>query len=443
VRRQATHYLEGLNRHDPVRRLRALVVSGPDEGKSAAPDADILTVGTADGNDLCLSDETVSRYHLELSTLDSGIRVVDCGSTNGTRLGTASIERALVQPDTVLTLGRTTLRIEAAERAVVELHPHDALGQIRGRSRVMRRLMARLEKLAQSEASVLLIGESGTGKDLVARALHEGGPRASEPFITVDCGALAPTLTASELFGHERGAFTGADRQHVGAFERAERGSVFLDEVGELSPELQAHLLGVLERRRIRRVGGQRDIAVDVRVLAATNRDLRADVNSGTFRLDLYYRLAVVSVEIPPLRERAQDVPLLVEHLLSECGYEGEVESLFPTPVMQRLIDHRWPGNVRELRNIVEATLATGEAASPDGSEVTGPEPSNGHPSVPILAEVGLPYKDARNRLLHEFEARYLGRLLERCGDNVSRAAREACMTRSHLFDLLRRHNLR
>jgi DNA-binding NtrC family response regulator len=427
-----------------VRRLRAVVLAGPDEGKTAMPEGDSLTVGTAEGNDLRLSDDTVSRYHLELSAVDGAIRVADCGSTNGTRLGNARIERAMVEPGTTLALGRTSLRVEAADRSVVELHPAEALGQIRGRSRVMRRLMAQLEKLAASEASVLLVGESGTGKELVARALHDGGARASGPFVTVDCGALAPTLTLSELFGHERGAFTSADRQHTGAFERASGGTLFLDEVGELSADLQAHLLGVLERRRIRRVGGQVEIPTDVRVLAATNRDLRADVNAGVFRLDLYYRLAVVSVEVPPLRQRANDVPLLVEHFLRECGYDEPVEALFPTPAMQRLIDHRWPGNVRELRNLVEATLATGEAAAPDGQPMIGAAAEgNGSAAMPILAEVELPYKDARNRLLHEFEVRYLARLLERCEDNVSRAAREARMTRSHLFDLLRRHQLR
>ncbi|MCZ7683815.1 MAG: sigma 54-interacting transcriptional regulator [Sandaracinaceae bacterium] len=229
-----------------------------------------------------------------------------------------------------------------------------------GRSEVMRRAMAWVKRAARSDASVLLVGESGTGKELVARAIHDDGKRAEQPFVTVDCGALAPTLVASELFGHEKGAFTGADRQRAGALEMANHGTLFLDEIGELPSELQPALLGALERRTFRRVGGQAEVPVDVRVIAATNRDLRSEVNSGGFRLDLYYRLAVLRLELPPLRARTGDVVLLIEHFLRERGSPGPVSELFSEAELAELSRHHWPGNVRELRNLVEATLALG-----------------------------------------------------------------------------------
>jgi DNA-binding NtrC family response regulator len=226
----------------------------------------------------------------------------------------------------------------------------------------MRKLVAEVESVAQSEVSVLLVGESGTGKELVARALHDLGPRRNGPFVTVDGAALVPTLFASELFGHERGAFTGADRRHAGAFERARGGTLFLDEIGELPSIVQGGLLGALERRVFRPVGSPTEIGVDVRVVAATHRDLRSAVNTGAFRLDLYYRLAVMTLDLPPLRARAGDVPMLVEHFVREAGYDGPIEQLFPAEVLAELAAHAWPGNVRELRNFVERTLIVGTA---------------------------------------------------------------------------------
>jgi DNA-binding NtrC family response regulator len=422
----------------PVRTLHAEVTEGPDAGKQRTAGSDTLTVGSAEGNDLVLGDSTVSRYHLELVRKSDGILVVDEGSMNGTYVGAARVERALVPPGTVLRLGRTSLRLGEGPAVTLEVHGTDSLGALRGRSPTMRRLFHRVERAAQTDAAVLLIGDSGTGKELIARALHDEGTRRAAPMVTVDCGALSPTLVASELFGHERGAFTGADRQHLGAFERAHGGTLFLDEVGELPAALQSTLLGVLERRRFRRLGGTKDVAVDVRVVSATHRDLRAEVNAGTFRLDLYYRLAVVVLKIPPLRERSEDIPLLVEHFLREAGHDGGVDELVSPAAMQQLASYRWPGNVRELRNLVEATVAMGEAPAlppPDG-EVA--------PTGDLIASLlGLPYKDARGTLLGEFERRYLSHLLERSKGNVSSAAREARMDRSHLIDLIARHKLK
>jgi len=331
-----------------------------------------------------------------------------------------------------LSIGKTRVRVDDGARITLELHESEELNALRGRTAVMRRLMARVRKAAASDTPVLLIGESGTGKELVARALHEEGRRKDGPFVTVDCGALSPSLVASELFGHERGAFTGADREHVGAFERAHGGTLFLDEIGELGAELQPALLGVLERGRLRRVGGRKELEVDVRVVAATHRDLRSEVNTGSFRLDLYYRLAVVVLTLPSLRERAEDVPLLVLHFLREAGHDGPIESVFSADALAALARHRWPGNVRELRNVVEATLAMGEAP-----ELAGPSSPETSPSL------DLPYKDARRALLDDFERRYVERLLERTGGNVSAAAREAQMDRTYLIKLVARHGLK
>jgi DNA-binding NtrC family response regulator len=304
---------------------------------------------------------------------------------------------------------------------------------------VMRALLARIDTAARSESPVLLQGESGTGKELIARALHERGPRAKKPFVTVDCGSLSPGLVTSELFGHERGAFTGADRRHVGAFERANGGTVFLDEIGELPLTLQANLLGVLERRRFRRVGSQEELNVDVRVVSATHRDLRAAVNGGQFRLDLFFRLAVVKLEVPPLRARLEDLELLIAHFMKEAGSEATVGQLFTPDVFATLRAHQWPGNVRELRNLVEATLAMGEAPP---LETATPLPFT-EASAAAIPGPEKTYKDARADVLHRFEKDYLGKLLTLTKGNVSAASRHAKMDRSHLIELLQRHGLR
>jgi DNA-binding NtrC family response regulator len=428
-----------------VRGLRVEVTQGPDAGKTALADADVVTVGTAEGNDLVLGDTTVSRFHVELRRTPEGVLVVDHESTNGTFLGKARVFRALVAAGAELSVGRTVVRVSDDADVRLPLHDDDTLAGLCGRSPSMRRLMAQIERAAQSDVSVLVIGESGTGKEVVARALHDLGPRAKEPFVTVDCGSLAPSLVASELFGHEKGAFTGADRQHAGAFEQAHRGTLFLDEIGELPAQLQSTLLGALERRRFRRLGGRTDVEVDVRVVSATNRDLRGEVNRGTFRLDLFYRLAVVLLPLPPLRERAEDIPLLVEHFARAAGHDAPLASLFAPQAMLELARHHWSGNVRELRNVVEATLAMGEA--PELAPWAHAARDEGEAAKDLGASFGpvldLRYKDARARVLAEFERAYLERLLVRAERSVTRAAREAGLDRTHLSHLLHRHGLR
>jgi DNA-binding NtrC family response regulator len=409
----------------PVRGLEATVTEGPDAGARATAASEVLSIGTAKDNDLVLTDPTVSRYHLELVGGGDLIRVIDHGSTNGTTYERGRIERAAVPPGSTLGIGRTSIRVGDGARLTVELHGEDELGDLRGRTPVMRRLMAQIRRAGGSDSAVLLIGESGTGKELIARGLHENGKRSACPFVTVDCGALSPSLVASELFGHEKGAFTGADQRHQGAFERAHGGTLFLDEIGELPSSLQPALLGALERGRFRRVGGRTEVEVDVRVISATHRDLRSEVNAGRFRLDLYYRIAVVVLRIPPLRERPEDIPLLVEHFLQEAGGEA---SLVGDDLLRTLCEHSWPGNVRELRNVVEALVVMGEVPALDAAMAA----TSGDDDV-----LHLSYKEARARVLSRFEDRYLPKLLERAGGNVSEAARLAQMDRTYLIKLL------
>ena len=313
----------------------------------------------------------------------------------------------------------------------------------------MRGILELAERLAVTDVSVLIRGETGTGKELIARAIHAMSPRKEGPFVVVDSGSITPSLIGSELFGYERGAFTGADRRYLGAFERADGGTLFFDEIGELPMAVQPVLLGVLERRRFRRLGGSDDVAVDVRIVAATNRDLRRESEQRRFRSDLYYRMAAGQIHVPPLRERREDILPLVEHFRRRA--KRPTSTCAPgTPELAKLIAHSWIGNVRELRNVVEVALATGQlnldefvgeevdthvAAHPTGGEVVPlSADASGHPS---------PYKAARAQSLNLFEKRYLGDLMQQCGNNASAAARLACMDRMYLVNLLRKHGLR
>jgi len=431
-----------------VSTLRVEVVDGPDKGKHVVG-GDVVSVGTARDNALAIADFTVSRYHLDVSVRPGGILVSDLGSTNGTYIGAVRIERAIVPPGTLVKLGGTTIRFDDAVRRAVPAPLGGARSELAGMIAVspqMTRLFADIERVAATPTSVLIVGESGTGKERVAQALHARSPRAGSPLVTIDCGALSSSLLASELFGHERGAFTGADRLHKGAFERALDGTVFLDEIGELPAADQSALLGVLERRRFRRVGGSSELEVRARVIAATNRDLRAEVNSGRFRQDLYHRLAVVVLRLAPLRERREDIALLVEHFARELGAAGPVEVVFGAEQLAAWQKHPWPGNIRELRNAVEAALVVGP--QPLGGDMPTPASGLAQGLAPGMAidDAGqplLPYKDQRAAVVRDFERTYLVRLMAQAAGNVSHAARIAKMDRSHLIDLLHRHQLK
>ncbi len=377
-----------------------------------------LTIGSEDGNALVVKHPQVSRRHLLLRHLATGVLAKDLGSKNGTRLSDARLTEALVPPGAALLLGAVEIRLDPIDDEGLT-----RLGTLETKSPAMKRVVEVLTRAAAKDVTVLLEGETGTGKDVCARALHAASARARQPFETVDCGAFAKDLAASELFGHEKGAFTGADRARAGAFERANGGTVFLDEVGELPLELQPLLLRALEARTIKRVGGGTTIPVDVRVLAATHRDLDARVKAGQFRADLLHRLAVVRVTVPRLADRMDDVPLLARAILSQLGDRARGFSLSPT-TLQLLQSQPWPGNVRELRNFLERAAAVG---------------LDDQPAAPAD---DLDYAEARERALDAFERDYAAFILKRAKGNVSQAARDAGMNRAYLHRLLKRHGL-
>jgi len=421
--------------------FKVTVLAGRDKGAVASSSEGRFTVGTAEGNTLRLNDPTVSRYHAELEATPEGVLLRDLGSTNGVVLGPAHLREALLTESTEVDLGRTRLRVAiASEREVLVLPERVSFGPLLGASAAMRSIYATLERAAPTGAPVLVTGESGTGKELAARAVHEASPRAGSAFVVVDCGAMLSTLIESELFGHEKGAFTGANVAREGAFERAHGGTLFLDEMGELPLDLQPKLLRALGEGEVRRVGGDRFRKVDVRVVAATNRDLRREVNSGRFRADLYYRLAVILVRMPSLRDRLEDLPLMVPALLDRIVTQRKL------PVTPRCDDallrvlgrHTWPGNVRELKNYLEQ-YAILEALPP--FEATEGEPG----TLPHLSDglQSMPFRAAKEELLRRFEMHYLQALLEETGGNESEAARRAGIDRVTVFRALRRLGLK
>jgi len=310
-----------------------------------------------------------------------------------------------------------------------------------GRSQAMQSVFDVLGKACTSDATILLEGETGTGKEVSAEAIHKGSTRRDKPFLVVDCGAMPPNLLESELFGHERGAFTGAVSSRQGVFEAANGGTVFLDEIGELSIELQPKLLRVLERREVRRVGTNNHVPVNVRLIAATNRSLREQVGAQKFRSDLFYRLAVVEVKLPPLRERLPDLPALVEHIVRNFGTVDEtaLETVRSPAFLGALAEHSWPGNIRELRNYLERCVALHDFAPPR-STGSGPVPIPGPESA---VNIGQPLREAREAWVSTFERRYLEELLRQHENRVSAAARAAGVDRIYFYRLLWKHGLR
>ncbi len=409
-----------------IARFRLRVVAGPDAPQVVDSAGCDLDIGTGPGQHLRLSDPCVSRHHCVIRVGDDGLICEDLESTNGTFVSGHRIKSAVLEPGDTITLGETELAIELLDETISEpLSRGDRFGRVLGRSCGMRRVFALLERVAGSDATILLEGETGTGKSALAEAIHEASPRARRPFVVVDCGALPRGLLESELFGHERGAFTGAVDTRIGLFESADGGTILLDEIGELPLDLQPKLLRALERRVIRRIGSPREQQVDVRLIAATHRDLRCAVNQRTFRSDLWYRLNTVRVAVPPLRERRDDIALLVAAFYRELV--GDPAAAPPTSLVRTMTRGLWRGNVRELRSAVERALV--------GAPVLDFDPARGsHPE--------LPFKEAKNLATADWEKRYLSELLPAHDGNVSRAARAARMNRSHLSELVHRHGL-
>ena len=428
-------------------RFALRVSSGADQDKEVVSSGEETTVGTDPGNDLVLTDRAVSRHHVAIRATARGLELRDLGSTNGTVLGGYRVMRALVEPGALIGVGRTVLRLEAAAGEVREsLSARERFGRAIGISPAMRRAFALMERFAPSEGTVLIEGETGTGKELIAHAIHEASPRAEGPFVVVDCGAIPVTLIESELFGHVRGAFTGATEARRGAFEAARGGTLFLDEIGELPAAVQPVLLRVLENRTLKRVGDDRRINVDVRVVAATHRDLREEVNRGRFRADLYYRVAVLRLRVPALRDRREDIPVLVRHFCDTFAAGDDTtsdEQPAPSPLSDELITalsgQSWPGNVRELRSAVQRALLLGDAAVWQDPLARGPLARE----TEVVVDVGQTYGEAKEAATARWEAVYVERLIAMFGGNLARAARAVGMSRTYLRKLAERYGLR
>ncbi len=423
-------------------------------------DQSTVTLGASDDNDLVLDDEKASREHARIFQEGDDWLIEDLGSTNGSWVNHVKIRVAYLKSGCTLRLGSSQLRFSVlSERVEITPSQRESLGPIVGKSEQMRRVFSVVEKIAPTGVTVVVEGETGTGKEVVARTVHQYSSRANNTFIVFDCGAVQENLIESELFGHEKGSFTGALSSRQGLFEMAHGGTIFLDEIGELALDLQPKLLRALEQREIRRVGGNRPIKIDVRVIAATNRDLSEEVKAGRFREDLFYRLSVVRLHLPPLRERREDIPLLVRHILKIGGFnktpDGQRVKGITTDALEALMRYDWPGNVRELTNVVEraCSFADGEFVQledlPDhiagvklrrrADKGQATEPARA-PTVHVRADIS--FKDAKEQWLSAFEKEYLESLLTKHGGNLSQAAREAAVDRKHFRRLARKYGL-
>jgi DNA-binding NtrC family response regulator len=478
------------------RRCRLVVQSGPEAGAVVDVNKFPFLVGKGDECDLVLSEPTVSRTHFRIDNEAGAFVIRDLSSTNGTWIDQFRIKEAWLRPGTVLKAGQAQLRFEPVFKPLdIEPASTERFSSLVGRSVRMRQIFTLLERVAKTEATVVIFGETGTGKSAVAQAIHESSSRKGGPFVTVDCGAIAENLIESELFGHEKGAFTGAERMRQGALERAQGGTLFIDELVDLRMDLQPRLLRVLEEREVRRVGGNTPIKLDVRIIAASRFDLWREVQEKRFREDLYFRLAVFTLPLPSLRERKEDIPLLATAFARANKGGDRLLARFSPSVVEKLMNYPFPGNVRELRNVIEraitldtdptemltSSLFGGPAlASPSPFALspalpvptpapastsmpskplplppptpTAPLPipfaplpaatSTGGARVTLSADCNLPFKEAKELLLEQFEAAYFARLVAMSDGNASAMARTAGIDRKHLYTMAKKHNL-
>lgn len=409
------------------------VTAGPDVGASIRLDGSSARalVGTSEACDLRLSDRAVSRRHAGFDVVDARLRIVDLSSRNGTFVNGVAVVDAYVGGGESVQLGATTLRVAVISNDhEVSLPTTTEFGDYIGASTEMRRLYPLIERIAATNLPTLIEGETGTGKEVLAEAIHDRGPRAQGPFVVFDCTAVPPSLIEAELFGHEKGAFTGASAAHPGVVEQAHGGTLFIDEIGDLEPSMQPKLLRILDRQEIRRIGGHASIRVDVRILAATRRNLEEEVAAGRFRDDLFHRLVIGRVLLPPLRHRKGDVTVLARAFAEQLGAPS---GSIPPDVLARWEAHPWPGNIRELRGAVSRFLALGQL-TPVTSE-THPPPSSRDVIDQLLAQ-HLTLPEARRRLTAIFERRYVEHALQRSGGNVSKAAEASGIARRHFQTL-------
>jgi DNA-binding NtrC family response regulator len=426
-------------------RCRLCVVFGPDAGLEVEIPPAGVVVGASASCDVVLADRAVSSRHCAIRPSEAGFKVTDLGSRNGVHFDGAAIADASVPAGAALRLGGSIVQLLPADEAiVVKPSARESFGAMVGGSLTMRRIFALLELAAASSVPVLLTGETGTGKEVCARAVHENSPRRDGPFVVFDCAAASESLIESDLFGHVRGAFTGAERERPGAFASAHGGTLFLDEIGELPPRLQPKLLRILETGEAQPLGGRGSARYDVRIVAATHRDLHQEVARGAFRGDLYYRLAVVEICLPALRERIEDIPRLVEVFLRAGGAPSQD---LASPNLERLTRYAWPGNVRELRNVVSRAVALSPPGTPFsqmpvllGAGVrSAPAPTE---DAAPSARADRPFVEAKAALVERFERDYIKDLLARHGDNLSEAARVAGIERKHLYRIMARLGL-
>ncbi|MFH1807462.1 MAG: sigma 54-interacting transcriptional regulator [Pseudomonadota bacterium] len=486
-----THALEsspGLSgTHLIERRCQLTVLTGARKSEVIEIENLPFHVGKGGDNQLVLPDPTVSREHFVLAQDRGSFLIRDLGSTNGTWIDQMRIREAYLRPGALIKAGSVELRFEPLYKPV-EVVPSEQTryGSLVGRSLAMRQIFALLDRVAHTEATVIILGETGTGKGAVAKALHDHSLRKDGPFVVVDCGAIAENLVESELFGHEKGSYTGATSTRRGALEQASGGTLFIDELVDLRLDLQPKLLRALEEREYRRLGSNQPLKFDARIIAASKRDLWSEVQAGNFREDLYFRLAVFTIPLPPLRDRIEDLPLLVQRFADELKVDDAARARLGRDTLVRLSSHDWPGNIRELRNAVDRVLyfgaeqvdpllgpiTAGSSAGPSGvapSIVGGesrrasapvlpqvPSPPPRMPTPPpvafvpppapvepgLVASYELPFKQAKELLLEQFEGEYLRRLLQRCKGQISLAAREAEIDRKHLYNLMKKYDI-
>ena len=445
-------------------------------------DKEEIRIGSMDDNDVVLGDDTVSRYHCRIAQEDNGYVLCDQRSTNGTFINKVRIREAFLKPGSIVSVGQSQLRFNAREEEVeiVPSRSDHCAGLIGGNAR-MREIYSIIEKIAPTATTVVIDGETGTGKEVVAQAIHSLSPRGKNDLVVFDCGAVPPNLIESELFGHEKGSFTGAVMTRQGLFEQADHGKLFLDELGELPLDLQPKLLRALEQREVRRVGSTKPSKVDVRILAATNRNLEDEVRAGRFRQDLFYRLSVVRLHLPSLRDRRDDIPLLVQHFLEHGAFNRKPNAPGVRGVSgdatTALQAYPWPGNVRELVNVIERAvsfcdsdtielhdlpdyirtaratppkepmLSRRSSATPTGTPTATPTVSMNRntPAPPppdeLLAE-GVTFKDAKERWVASFERDYILQLLRRNNGNISHAARAADIDRKYFRKLMKKYDI-
>lgn len=425
-------------------KCKLTITSGEMKGKEFILSQPVIMVGTKTGNQIVLKDETMSREHFEIHQAKDGYVLKDMQSLNGTFINGIRVREAFLQSGSIIRAGKTEMKFLPMDE-IFEITPSKKtkFASLIGGSVPMRKIYTIIEKVAPTDVTVIIEGESGTGKELIAQAVHEKSKRNKKSIVVFDCSAVPENLVESELFGHEKGSFTGATGLRHGAFELADGSTIFLDEIGELPLDLQPKLLRVLESRTIKRVGGDRPIPVDVRVVAATNRNLEAEVKKGNFREDLYYRLNVVPIYLPPLRRRKDDIPMLIDHFIEEfnkANPEKQCEGV-DQGAMQLLTAYDWPGNVRELRNTVSRMLSFME-----GSRITA-EDIPERVKLPVAkAELDiredLGFKDAKEQWISTFEKQYLQELLKRNNFNISATAKEAGIDRKSVQRLIKKYGL-